>query len=254
MELQDSLTTLPSRNIEPYAISYDSPETLSGFADKQKITYPLLSDPDSRVIREFGILNTLVPEDNRRFGMPFPGSYTVDEHGTVFDKSFYADHAVRDSVFSVIQEKFEIQDAERGTVQVVETGAARVSAWLSADTIRRGQVHTLTVEIQVREGLHIYGNPLPPGYVATRLTFDDLEDVQFDEVSYPDPRPVYLEASSETVQVYEGIVVLKTQILSKRRESFSVRAHLDIQACDDRECLLPETVDLELPLKFLEMP
>lgn len=254
MELQNSLTTLHNQNIEPYAISYDTTDILSDFAGRQNITYPLLSDPDSRVIREFGILNTFVPEDHRRFGMPFPGSYTVDEHGTVFDKSFYADHAVRDSVFNMIQEKFEIQDTDRGTVQVVETSAARVSAWLSADTIRRGQVHTLTVEIQVREGLHIYGNPLPPGYVATTLTFEDLEDVQFDEVSYPDPRPVYLEALNESINVYEGMVVLKTQILSKRRESFSVRAHLDIQACDDRTCLLPETVDLELPLEFLEMP
>ena len=254
MELQDNLATLRSRNIEPYAISYDTPETLFAFADKQKITYPLVSDPDSRIIRNFGILNTFVPEDHRWFGIPFPGTYMVDEQGVVFDKSFYANHITRDSVSNMIQEKFEIGDARRGVVQVVETGAARISAWLSGNTIRRGQVHTLTVEIQIKDGLHIYGKPLPPGYVSTRLTFEDLEDVRIDDVRYPDPLPVHLEALNETVNVYEGTVVLKTRIHSNRRESYSICAHLEIQACDDQECLLPETVDLKLTLEYRDNP
>lgn len=55
------------------ALSYDEPEALRDFADAYGITYTLLSDPDSRVIREFGILNTLIDEDNHPwFGIHFP--------------------------------------------------------------------------------------------------------------------------------------------------------------------------------------
>jgi peroxiredoxin len=42
-------------------ISYDSQEVLARFAKAYKITYPLLSDKGSVVIRKFGILNTNVP-------------------------------------------------------------------------------------------------------------------------------------------------------------------------------------------------
>jgi AhpC/TSA family len=40
------------------SISYESREILARFADAHHITYPILSDHDSLIIRKFGILNT----------------------------------------------------------------------------------------------------------------------------------------------------------------------------------------------------
>ena len=42
------------------AISYDPPETLKKFADSRGITFPLLSDPGSAIIRRYGLLNETV--------------------------------------------------------------------------------------------------------------------------------------------------------------------------------------------------
>ena len=44
------------------AISYDSENTLALFAERRGITFPLLSDGKSAVIKEYGILNTVVGE------------------------------------------------------------------------------------------------------------------------------------------------------------------------------------------------
>ena len=68
------------------AVSYDSNATLKRFADAHQITYPLLSDPGSGVIRKFGILNTNIPEGNMFYGIPFPGDYLLAADGTVKDK------------------------------------------------------------------------------------------------------------------------------------------------------------------------
>ena len=38
-------------------ISYDSVEVLKAFADKQKITFPLLSDPESKTIVAYALKN-----------------------------------------------------------------------------------------------------------------------------------------------------------------------------------------------------
>ena len=43
--------------IRVYGVSHDSPEQLRAFADEHDVTYELLSDADSAVIREFGILD-----------------------------------------------------------------------------------------------------------------------------------------------------------------------------------------------------
>ena len=45
-------------------MSYDSVAVLKNFSHRKHITYPLLSDPDSKTIRSFGILNETVPRDS----------------------------------------------------------------------------------------------------------------------------------------------------------------------------------------------
>ncbi len=65
--------------IEVYALSYDETDALKDFADAHNITYTLLSDPDSQVIRSFGILNTLIdPTDHPWYGIPYPGTYVLN--------------------------------------------------------------------------------------------------------------------------------------------------------------------------------
>ena len=55
-------------------ISYDSVDDLKSFSDKHKISYPLLSDAGSEVIKKYGILNT--KDDS---GIPNPGIYIIDK-------------------------------------------------------------------------------------------------------------------------------------------------------------------------------
>ena len=62
MELQDRLQELENSGISIAAISYDSEEVLADFANRRGITFPLLSDDDSSVIRAFGIYNTVAEE------------------------------------------------------------------------------------------------------------------------------------------------------------------------------------------------
>ncbi len=70
------------------AISYDSVEVLSRFADKRQITFPLLSDPDSKVIEAFGIRN-VEAAGSRIDGVPYPGIFLLDEKGVIRKRLFY---------------------------------------------------------------------------------------------------------------------------------------------------------------------
>ena len=58
MELQDQLEELEAQGIGIAAISYDSEEVLSDFAERRGITFPLLADDDSAVITAYRIVNT----------------------------------------------------------------------------------------------------------------------------------------------------------------------------------------------------
>lgn len=71
-------------------------------------------------------------------------------------------------------------------------------------------------------------------------------------MDYPAPRPYRFEALGETLHAYEGRIVLKASVLNRRQEGFVVKARLRYQACSDRECLPPQDIDVELPLRYLD--
>ncbi len=56
-------------------ISYDSVEVLKRFAEARDVTFPLLSDEESRTIHSFGIHN--------KDGLPHPMTILIDQDGVV---------------------------------------------------------------------------------------------------------------------------------------------------------------------------
>src|SRR5438309_3562411 len=85
------------------AISYDPVATLGDFSQRRGITFPLLSDAGSAVIKEYGILNTTVsPANQQQFGIPFPGTFIVDRRGIVTSRFFEEAYQERNTVASVL--------------------------------------------------------------------------------------------------------------------------------------------------------
>ena len=67
------------------AISYDSVDILQQFASKNKITFPLLSDPGSHVIKSFGLLNQS-PRTERQGGIAHPLTVLVGKDQKVLGR------------------------------------------------------------------------------------------------------------------------------------------------------------------------
>ncbi|MBZ5558781.1 MAG: peroxiredoxin [Acidobacteriia bacterium] len=54
---RDSLAKLNQANAQVYGLSVDTFFTLKAFADHEKLTFPLLSDFNKQVIRDYGVFN-----------------------------------------------------------------------------------------------------------------------------------------------------------------------------------------------------
>ena len=76
MQLQKDIKDLEAANIQVVGISYDSVDVLAKFTKKHKITLPLLSDPDSKVIDAYGVRNERARD--RQAGIPNPITMIVD--------------------------------------------------------------------------------------------------------------------------------------------------------------------------------
>jgi len=89
VELESQRDALKRRGLGLAAVSYDSVAILKDFATRKKIAFPLLSDPESRVIRAFGILNEAdYPPGQLAHGVPYPGTFVIDAQAVVRYKFF----------------------------------------------------------------------------------------------------------------------------------------------------------------------
>ena len=79
-----------------YVLSYDEAEAMADYRAAHNANFTMLSDPNSDVIRSFGILNTLIAEDDHPwYGIPYPGVYITDADGVIIEKFFENNFTVR---------------------------------------------------------------------------------------------------------------------------------------------------------------
>jgi peroxiredoxin len=102
VQLQRDLKSIEEAGIQLVGISYDKPEILKKFSDKAKITFPLLSDPDSNTIEDYHIRNEAAK--GKAVGVPRPGTFIVDQKGVIRAKLFLENFRERHSTDALIKE------------------------------------------------------------------------------------------------------------------------------------------------------
>ena len=255
MQLQRNLAQFEAANVAVFAISYDPIEEQQAFAKEFGISYPLLADPDHAVIEATGILNTLVKPDESVYGIPFPGSYVIGTDGTVEEKLFFQSHRSRPSATTVLRGGFGVDfEVESHPHADVSGDGVTISATLGNEGMVFGEVSMLYVDIDLDEGLHLYGQPIPEGFIATEVTAEAPEGVRVEETRYPSTVPFQIDGLDEEFQTFKaGQVRVEVPISNGLREgeSFPLKVNVRYQACTDRECFLPQNRTLELNVPLL---
>ncbi|WP_156759865.1 thioredoxin-dependent thiol peroxidase [Microbacterium karelineae] len=81
-DFRDSLASLQGAGYEVIGISRDEPAKLKRFAERDALTYPLLSDPDTAVHRAYGVWG-----EKMNYGKVIEGvirsTFVVDERGDI---------------------------------------------------------------------------------------------------------------------------------------------------------------------------
>jgi peroxiredoxin len=79
--IQQQLPEFQAAGIVPVAISVDPPEVSRDFAGKAGLTIQLLSDPDTKVIRNYHLLHSGAGPDGHDISRP--AEFLLDPHRTV---------------------------------------------------------------------------------------------------------------------------------------------------------------------------
>jgi AhpC/TSA family/Disulphide bond corrector protein DsbC len=257
VELQRNLDAIRRQGLGVAAISYDSVAVLKNFTDRQHITFPLLSDPESKIIRAFDILNETVAPGTAFYGIPNPGTFVIDPQGRVVSKHFEDDYRERVSATDILIQDFgKSADAAR---EVAETKHLRLTTTASTPVARPGHRIVLSLEIDLKPKMHVYA-PGVQGYIPIEWKLEESAAGKLQPVSYPASEMLHLEAIGETVPVYRGRVIIKREITFGQESALTplvnpageliLKGSFRYQACDNRVCYVPQIVPLEWHFHF----
>lgn len=288
MELQDRLQELGGSGIGVAAISYDSTEVLNDFAEQRGITFPLLSDKDSAVITEFGILNTVVAEglgpnrDNPEVvasvhkyvaasvfdsiplrqminGTPFPGTFMLDANGRVTSRYFEEFYRERSTTSNILL-KAGIGLTPIAAIEGI-TAQLKFTAYPSDTSVTNGTRFSLAVDVEPHPNMHVYAPGAEKmGYRVVGFNMNPSELVRFEPANFPESEIYHFEPLDEYVPVYqEKFTLLQEAVVNASAEAEEIMEELDAltlsgsfdyQACDDAICYPPASVPITFTLEL----
>jgi AhpC/TSA family protein/cytochrome c biogenesis DsbD-like protein len=251
VQLQGAQSRFREHGIGLVAVSYDSQAILKEFSDRHGITYPLLADPESTLIKRFGVLNGKATDFMK--GMALPGYVYISRDARIRHTFFEQNYRERYTANSVIAKLFpELVESDVRTF-----AAPHVSLRLtqSDSVVGPGSRVTLTAQITLPKDVHVYA-PGAQGYKAVTLQPNPTEYMKADATRYPKSHTLYLAAIKEKVPVFSGTFRITQDVTVPASPEFirnlraagsggkpiEFRETLFYQACNDTICFLPEKV------------
>jgi len=252
VELQQQEAGFRKKGLAVAALSYDSAAILKDFAERKKISYPMLADPESKVIKAFGILNTNIEPGTMAYGIPFPGMYIIDAQGVVKARYFEDDHRERYTAADVLTREFGGQGVALTTI---ETPHLKLT-WSASDAaMMPGARAALILDLELKPGMHVYAPGIHEGYIAIEWKIADSKAWLAQPAAFPQAKMLHLNVINETVPVYEGKVRLLRDLTIAQQpalaplmgadRSLTVEGTFRYQACDAKECYAPKTIPLQ---------
>ncbi len=133
--------------------------------------------------------------------------------------------------------------------------AVQARGLLSRDKIHPGETFKIAVVLTINGGWHINANPVNDEFlIPTTLVAEDNNGFKVLQTSYPKPKTGKFEYSEVELQIYSteavlGIMANADQGLALGSQKLKLK--VSYQACNDRFCMPPKEIGLEIPVEVV---
>ena len=125
---------------------------------------------------------------------------------------------------------------------------------VSLSNVPQGGNVQIAVAIQIREPWHVNAHKVTEDFlVPTDVAFELPEGVTLRGTVYPPGVEKKLDFAESALRLYDGTVHVGAIIDVGKEAAIgetTVIAHVTYQACDNEKCLLPQTIDVNIPLRI----
>lgn len=103
IELEGARGAIEARGWKLAAIATDTPEEIARFTNQRGVSFPILADPDSRIVRAFDLVDPQYPPGHRAHGVPAPTIYFISPDRVIRARLAEDDYRVRPPAELVLQ-------------------------------------------------------------------------------------------------------------------------------------------------------
>ena len=260
MELQSRYRDIQKQGLGLVAVSYDPVDTLKKFADSRGITFPMVSDPGSAIIKRYGLLNDTVDPKSRMNGIPHPGTFMLDSKGVVTARYFEDAYQERSTVGSILIRQGSASGSASGSAGATsETMHLKISASVSDTQAAPGKRVSLAFAVAPKKNMHVYA-PGKHSYQVIAVSVDPQPWLKAQPTVYPPSQIHDFKPLNEKVEVYSkpfmlvsDVTILATgdaQKLLATMPTVTISGHVEYQACDEKLCYAPAKVPFSFTIEM----
>jgi hypothetical protein len=118
---------------------------------------------------------------------------------------------------------------------------------------KRNTVQSLDLTVQVKSGFHVNSTTPDDEYlIPLRLTFNE-GPLQVADIMFPKPKMQTFQFATKPMSVYEGDIRTTAKLKIPANAPAGVQTligKLRYQACNDRMCLPPRTLEIKVPVEI----
>ena len=142
--------------------------------------------------------------------------------------------------------------------QTAPTEQVTAHGVLSIDKVQPGSTFQIAIVMEFAESWHANANPAGAEHlIPTQVLLPDVPDMTFGEIVYPKGDLLKIESLGENpLPVYHDEAIIGVEAtLNQTAElaPITIPLQLTYQACTDAQCLLPKTINVDIPVEVVGM-
>lgn len=140
-----------------------------------------------------------------------------------------------------------------GNIKLVPVNIAKIT--VPEIVVSPGKKGIIQLEIEIKEGYHIQANKVNDKLlIPSTVKIDEDKKITTGRQKFPPVKKIKLEGTSNFLNVYDGnfeISIPFKTIETIPKGKYLLNAIFNYQACDDKTCLFPKSINFLIPIKVI---
>jgi thiol:disulfide interchange protein DsbD len=135
------------------------------------------------------------------------------------------------------------------------SAVVKAQGYVSTDGVKSASTFKIAIVLDVATGYHINARvPTEDFLIATQVKFEPTAGLKIADAKYPKPQLKKFEFSDKDLAVLEGKVFIVADVEAEKDlapGAKTIQATVTIQSCNDKQCLAPADLKVEIPVNFV---